>query len=98
MKKTVVGLITPHLLAIIDLAKMAESGTNVDWHLKDAVKKSVDDLIHQSNARDLILALIQGLESSAEDAGRMRQTYARALLAAAASARKNLEDHDREMG
>ena len=37
MKKTVVGLITPHVLAVIDVATKAQTGANVDWHLKDVV-------------------------------------------------------------
>lgn len=39
VRATVVGLVTPHFLRVIDLAKEAEAGVNVDWHLKDAVAK-----------------------------------------------------------
>ena len=31
MKATVVGLVTPHLLRIVDLANEAQKGVNVDW-------------------------------------------------------------------
>ena len=38
MNATVVGLVTPHLMAVIDLAGQAESGINVDWHVRAAVR------------------------------------------------------------
>ena len=79
MKLTIVGLVTPHVLRVIDLANQAETGANVDWHLRDAVVKTVDDLGHQYNARDLLSAYIQGLETAAQDAVRMRNVYAGAL-------------------
>lgn len=41
MKTTVVGLVTPHLLRIVDLANDAEKGANVDWHVRDAVAKTM---------------------------------------------------------
>ena len=37
MKATVVGLVTPHLLRIVDLGNEAEKGVNVDWHVRDVV-------------------------------------------------------------
>lgn len=94
MKATVVGLVTPHLLRIIDLAKMAESGANVDWHLRDAVAKTVDELGQQYNANDLLGAYVQGLESAANDAGRVRKGYVDALQAAAAMAARELRARD----
>lgn len=91
MKVTIVGLVTPHLLRIIDLAKQAETGVNVDWHLRDAVARTIDDLGAQYNASDLLSAYHQGLETAAQDAAPTRKAYARALQAAAAVAARNLE-------
>lgn len=88
MKATVVGLVTPHLLKIIDLAKEAETGANVDWHVRDAVAKTISDLGDQYNAEDLLSAYIQGLETVAQEAGQARKAYARVLQAAVAAARK----------
>ena len=90
VKVTIVGLVTPHLLRVIDLAKEAETGANVDWHLRDAVAKTLEDLGHQYNARDLLAAYIQGLETAAQDAGRARMFYSGVLQAAAAQATRNL--------
>jgi hypothetical protein len=92
VKVTIVGLVTPHLLRVIDLAKEAETGVNVDWHLRDAVAKTVDDLGHQYNAADLLSAYIQGLEAAAQDAGRARTFYAGVLKNAAAQAARILQD------
>lgn len=94
MKVTIVGLVTPHLLRIIDLAKQAETGANVDWHVRDAVAKTVDDLAHQYNAGDLLSAYIQGLEAAAQEAGRARMFYSGVLKAAAAQAARNLKERD----
>jgi len=87
MKVTIVGLVTPHVLRVIDLANEAEKGINVDWHLRDAVARTVDDLGQQYNAQDLLSAYIQGLETAAQDAERVRKVYAGALQAAATAAR-----------
>ncbi len=92
MKATIVGLVTPHVLRVIDLAKMAETGVNVDWHLKDAVAKTVDDLGYQYNARDLLSAYVKGLEAAAQDVGQSRKAYAGALQAAAAIAARELRE------
>ena len=92
MKLTVVGLVTPHVLRIIDLANQAETGANVDWHLRDAVKTTVEDLGHQYNAADLLAAYIQGLETAAQDAARVRFAYAGALKSAAATATRLLSE------
>jgi len=90
MKATVVGLVTPHVLRIMDLAKQAESGVNIDWYLRDAVAKTINDLGHQYNARELLSAYAQGLQAAADDAGRIRSTYVNALQAAAAIAEREL--------
>ncbi|QIL20843.1 hypothetical protein [Thermomonas sp. HDW16] len=94
MKVTIVGLVTPHLLKVIDLAKQAEAGVNVDWHVRDAIAKTIEDLAHQYNARDLLSAYAQGLESAARETERTRKVYAGVLQAAAAQAARNLENHD----
>ncbi len=91
MKATVVGLVTPHVLRVIDLAKMAETGVNVDWHLRDAVARTVDDLGQQFNARDLLSAYVHGLETAIHAAAPARKAYADTLQAAAAVAARELE-------
>lgn len=90
MKVTVVGLVTPHVLAVVDLAKQAETGVNVDWHLRDAVAKTVDDLGQQYNAPELLAAYVHGLETVAQDAGKGRFAYASALKSAAAQAARQI--------
>ena len=92
MKVTVVGLVTPHVLRVVDLAKQAETGVNVDWHLRDAVAKTVEDLGQQYNAPELLAAYASGLESVAQDAGKGRFAYASALKSAAAQAARHLAD------
>ncbi|MGV8943309.1 hypothetical protein [Thermomonas sp.] len=88
MKATIVGLVTPHFLRVIDLAKQAEKGVNVDWHLRDEVAKTIEDLGHQYNAQDLFAAYLAGLENAANEAGRVSKAYASALLVAVAIAKK----------
>lgn len=90
MKVTVVGLVTPHVLAVVDLAKQAETGVNVDWHLRDAVAKTVEDLGQQYNAPELLAAYVHGLETVAQDAGKGRFAYASALKSAAAQAARQI--------
>jgi hypothetical protein len=94
MKATIVGLITPHVLRVADLAKQAEVGANVDWHVRDAVAKTIDDLGSQYNARDLLSAYIQWLENAAQEAGQSRQRYASVLRAAATTASRHIADRD----
>lgn len=91
VKVTVVGLVTPHVLIVVDLARQAESGVNVDWHLRDAVSKTVEDLGQQYNAPELLAAYAHGLETAAQDAGKGRFAYASALTSAAAQAARHLE-------
>jgi hypothetical protein len=88
VKATIVGLVTPHFLRVTDLAKQAETGVNVDWHLRDTVAKTIDDLAHQYNARDLISAYIQGLETATHDTERISKVYVSVLQAAVAIAKK----------
>ena len=92
MKATVVGLVTPHLLRIVELASEAEKGINVDWHVRDAVARTMDELGHQSNASALVRAFIEGLETAADQIPRIRGAYVGALRAAAAAARNLMRD------
>ncbi|WP_460728238.1 hypothetical protein [Lysobacter rhizosphaerae] len=94
MKATVVGLITPHVLRVADLARQAETGANVDWHVRDAVAKTIADLGSQYNARDLLTAYIDWLETAAREAGQARPFYAGVLRAAAATAARHLQARD----
>lgn len=95
MKPTIVGLVTPHLLKIIDLAQQAQAGVNVDWHLRETVSGTLDELRQQYNARDLLAAYVDGLDTAMQAADPFRKAYATALQAAAATARRALADHDR---
>lgn len=87
MRTTVVGQVTPHLLRVVEIAKQAETGANVDWHLRDAVGATVEDLAHQYNAPDLLAAYVHGLETAAQGAGRSRLLYGTALKTAVAMAK-----------
>lgn len=91
MTATVAGLVTPHLLKVVDLARQAETGANVDWHVRDAVAKTLGELVHQYNAKDLLTAYVQGLANAAEEAAHGRKMYARVLRAAAEQAVRELE-------
>lgn len=90
MKATIVGLVTPHVLRVIDLSRQAETGVNVDWHLRDAVGKTLADIGHQYNATELMAAYVEGLESAADEAARSRKLSAGALRSAAAFAAREL--------
>jgi len=92
VKATIVGLVTPHLLRVIDLAKAAETGTNVDWHVRDEVARTLDSLRNQYNATDLLAAYVQGLEGAARDAGRGSWAYSNVLKSAAAAAARERRD------
>ncbi|GAB3095605.1 hypothetical protein [Lysobacter terrae] len=87
MKATVVGLVTPHLLRVVDLAIEAEKGKNVDWHLRDAVAKTMRELGDQHNASALMAAYVEGLEAAAGQAAQTRVRYVKVLQAAVAAAR-----------
>ena len=92
MRATVVGLVTPHLLRVVDLANEAEKGVNVDWHLRDAVFKTMSELGDQYNAPALMEAFVDGLESAAGNAPKTRVDYVRVLQAAADAARRLKRD------
>ena len=93
MKATVVGLVTPHLLRVVDLANEAEKGVNVDWHVRDAVARTMADLGQQYNAPALVAAYIEGLETAAQQvAPGKRAKYVDVLQAAAAAARQLRRD------
>lgn len=94
MRTTVVGLVTPHVLSVIDLAKQAETAVSVDWHVRATVTKTVDELAHQYNARDLLSAYIQGLETAAQQVERTRKAYIGVLQSAMAMAERRLRDLD----
>lgn len=88
MRATVVGLVTPHLLRVVDLANEAEKGVNVDWHVRDAVGRTMVELRDQYNAADLVASYVEGLENVASRAPRARTEYIRALRVAADLARR----------
>ena len=92
MKTTVVGLVTPHLLRIVDLANNAEKGANVDWHVRDAVAKTMGELGDQFNAPALVAAYVEGLQNVAGQAPKSRDAYVRVLQAAADAARRLRRD------
>ncbi|GHA72191.1 hypothetical protein [Cognatilysobacter bugurensis] len=87
MTATVAGLVTPHLLRVVDLANQAEKGINVDWHVRSAVSQTMAELRDQWNAAALINTYVEGLETAAGNAPSHRTVYAGVLRAAAASAR-----------
>lgn len=92
MNATVVGLVTPHLLRIVDLANDAEKGVNVDWHVRDSVARTMAELTDLANAAKLVGAYIDGLETAAGQAARIRAAYINTLQAAAAAARNLWRD------
>ena len=88
MRATVVSLVTPHLLRVVDLANEAEKGVNVDWHLRDAVAGTMRELGQQYNAPALVSAYVEGLEAAAGMGAGTRVAYIGVLQRAAAAARK----------
>ncbi|MGN6512578.1 MAG: hypothetical protein ACTHKZ_03270 [Lysobacteraceae bacterium] len=87
MTATVAGLVTPHLLRVVDLANEAEKGVNVTWHVRDAVARTMEELGQQYNAPALVAAFVDGLEAAAAQAAPQRVAYIGALRAAATAAR-----------
>jgi hypothetical protein len=92
MRATVVDLVTPHLLRVVDLANEAQKGVNVDWHLRDAVARTMRELGEQYNAPVLVASYIEGLETAAGLAVPTRVAYIGVLQAAAAAARNLRRD------
>lgn len=90
MRATVANLVTPHLLRVVDFARQAEAGGNIEWHLRDAVARTIDALGHQYNARELLSTYVEGLEAAARDKGRVHSAYSRTLQAAASQATQHL--------
>ena len=87
MNATVVGLVSPHLLRVVDLGNEAEKGVKVDWHVRDAVARTMSELGQQYNAATLVAAYVDGLETAAGRAASTRVAYIDVLQAAAAAAR-----------
>lgn len=87
MTATVVSLVTPHLLRVVDLADQAEKGINVDWHVRDAVSKTMRELGELYNAPALVAAYVEGLENAVSQAPRGRMDYVRVLRSATTTAR-----------
>ncbi len=92
MKATVVGLVTPHLLRVVDIATNAEKGLNVDWHVRDAVARTMAELGDQYNAQDLVAAYLHGLDSAADKYPDSRPDYVGTLRSAAETARRLRRD------
>ncbi len=88
MRATVVGLVTPHLLRVVDLANEAQKGVNVHFHLQDAVARSMAEMADQYNASTLVSAYVDGLETLAGQAPTARADYVRVVQDAAAAARR----------
>ena len=91
-RATVVGIVTPHLLRIVDLANEAEKGVKVDWHVREAVTKSMGELGELYNAPVAVAAYLEGLENAAGQAPEKRAAYIRVLQAAAEAARRLRRD------
>jgi hypothetical protein len=92
MRATVVGLVTPHLLRIVDLGNEAEKGVNVEWHVRDAVAKTMRELGEQYNAPALVAAYVEGLETVAGQAAGTRAAFVGVLQVAAAASRNLRRD------
>ena len=89
---TVVGLVTPHLLRIVDLANDAEKAINVEFHVRESVSRTMEELSLQYNAAALVAAYVEGLENAAAQVPRIRGAYISTLRAAAAAARNLRRD------
>lgn len=91
-RATVVGIVTPHLLRVVDLANEAQKGVNVDWHVRESVARSMDELGELYTAPVAVAAYLDGLEHAAGQAPRHREAYVRTLQAAADTARRLRRD------
>lgn len=89
---TVVGLVTPHLLRVVNLAQEAEKGVKVEWHLRDAVTKTMSELGDLYNGPSAVAAYVDGLATAAAGAPKQRAAYASVLRAAAEMARSLRRD------
>jgi hypothetical protein len=92
MKSTVAGLVTPHLLRIVDLANNAQNGAKVEWHVRDAVAKTMSGLGDQANAAELVAAYVEGLENAVAQAPKTRVEYTGVLQSAVDAARRLRRD------
>jgi hypothetical protein len=88
MKETAASLVTPHVLRIVDLAKNAQDGARVDWHVRDTVAKTMGILRSQANAQELVAGYLEGLENTLAQAAKGRMVYASTLQAAIDEARR----------
>ena len=88
MRATVVSLVTPHLLRVVDLANESEKGVNVDWHVRNAVSNTMSELGELYNALELVASYVEGLENAVAHAPKTRVAYIRVLQAAADEARR----------
>lgn len=88
MRATAVDLVTPHLLRIVELANEAEKGVNVDWHVRDAVARTIAELEGHFNTATLLTTYAQGLENAASQAPKSRVAYIQILQAAAGAANR----------
>lgn len=91
-RATVVGIVTPHLLRVVDLATQAEQGVKVDWHVREAVTRSMGELCELYTAPVAVAAYVEGLENAAGHAPEKREAYIRVLQAAAEAARRLRRD------
>ena len=91
-RATVVGIVTPHVLRIVDLASEAEKGVNVDWHVREAVAGSMRALGELYNASVAVASYIDGLVKAAGQPTGKREAYVRVLQSAAEAARRLRRD------
>ena len=91
-RATVVGIVTPHVLRIVDLASEAEKGVNVDWHVREAVAGSMRALGELYNAPVAVASYIDGLDKAAGQPTGKREAYVRVLQSAAEAARRLRRD------
>ena len=91
-RATVVGIVTPHVLRIVDLASEAEKGVNIDWHVREAVAGSMRALGELYNASVAVASYIDGLDKAAGQPTGKREAYVRVLQTAAEAARRLRRD------
>ena len=89
-RKTVVWLVTPHVLKLVDLAEQGDKGLNVERHVQAAVAGTVDALGEQFNFPDLLRGYMDGLQSAADNAPRHRKAYVEVLESALRLAQREL--------